>query len=151
MYEIIKTLHSYFVYCVVVMLLIAIGNAVIGFLTNKKFTLKDLRISLFAIVFSHLQLLMEIILYFTSIKGFKYYLQIERSLSDNSVQAYISDVKKFANYAIPLKLSELKITRENISSFLTEINKESISARSQARIISGIKAFYKYLIITFIF
>jgi hypothetical protein len=53
------------------MLLIAIGNAVIGFLTNKKFTLKDLRISLFAIVFSHLQLLMEIILCFTSIKGFK--------------------------------------------------------------------------------
>jgi len=83
----------------------------------------------------------------TSIKGFKSYLQIERSLSDNSVQAYIRDVKKFANYAIPLELSELKITRENISNFLSEINKESISARSQARIISGIKAFYKYLII----
>ena len=83
----------------------------------------------------------------TSIKGFKSYLQIERSLSDNSVQAYTSDVKKFANYAIPLNLSELKITRENISNFLSEINKESISSRSQARIISGIKAFYKYLII----
>jgi len=83
----------------------------------------------------------------TSIKSFKSYLQIERSLSDNSVQAYTRDVKKFANYAIPLDLSELKITRENISSFLSEINKESISARSQARIISGIKAFYKYLII----
>ena len=83
----------------------------------------------------------------TSIKGFKSYLQIERSLSDNSVQAYTRDVKKFANYAIPLDLSELKITRENISNFLSEINKESISARSQARIISGIKAFYKYLII----
>ncbi len=83
----------------------------------------------------------------TSIKGFKSYLQIERSLSDNSVQAYLRDVKKFANYAIPLDISELKVTRENISNFLSEINKESISARSQARIISGIKAFYKYLII----
>ena len=82
----------------------------------------------------------------TSIKGFKSYLQIERSLSDNSVQAYIRDVKKFANYAIPLELSELKITRENISNFLSEIKDEGISARSQARIISGIKAFYKYLI-----
>tara|TARA_X000000368_G_C23038200_1_gene715613 strand:- start:335 stop:1228 length:894 start_codon:yes stop_codon:yes gene_type:complete len=82
----------------------------------------------------------------TSIKGFKSYLQIERSLSDNSVQAYIRDVKKFANYAIPLDLSELKITRDNISNFLAEIKENNISARSQARIISGIKAFYKYLI-----
>jgi integrase/recombinase XerD len=82
----------------------------------------------------------------TSIKGFKSYLQIERSLSDNSVQAYIRDIKKFANYAIPLDISELKVTRENISNFLAEIKNNDISARSQARIISGIKAFYKYLI-----
>jgi len=82
----------------------------------------------------------------TSIKGFKSYLQIERSLSDNSVQAYIRDVKKFANYAIPIELSELKVTRVDISNFLSQINQEDISSRSQARIISGIKAFYKYLI-----
>jgi integrase/recombinase XerD len=83
----------------------------------------------------------------SSIKGFKSYLQIERSLSDNSVQAYIRDIKKFANYAIPLKLNELKIQRENISDFLAELKDDGITARSQARIISGIKAFYKYLII----
>jgi integrase/recombinase XerD len=83
----------------------------------------------------------------TSIKGFKSYLQIERSLSINSVQAYIRDVKKFANYAIPLELSELKIERGNISDFLVELKDDGIAARSQARIISGIKAFYKYLII----
>lgn len=82
----------------------------------------------------------------TSIKGFKSYLQIERSLSDNSVQAYIRDIKKFASYAIPLNLNELKITRENISDFLAELKDNNISARSQARIISGIKAYYKYLI-----
>ena len=82
----------------------------------------------------------------TSIKGFKSYLQIERSLSDNSVQAYIRDVKKFANYAIPKELSELKVTRVDISNFLAQINQKNISSRSQARIISGIKAFYKYLI-----
>ena len=82
----------------------------------------------------------------TSIKGFKSYLQIERSLSDNSVQAYIRDVKKFANYAIPIELSELKVTRLDISNFLAQINQKNISSRSQARIISGIKAFYKYLI-----
>jgi integrase/recombinase XerD len=83
----------------------------------------------------------------SSIKGFKSYLQIERSLSDNSLQAYIRDIKKFANYAIPLKLNELKIQRENISDFLAELKDDGIAARSQARIISGIKAFYKYLII----
>lgn len=83
----------------------------------------------------------------TSIKGFKSYLTIERSLSDNSVQAYIRDVKKFANYAIPLKLSEFNITRENISNFLAELKKNDISARSQGRIISGVKSFYRYLII----
>ena len=82
----------------------------------------------------------------TSIKGFKSYLQIERSLSDNSVQAYIRDIKKFSSYAIPLNLNELKITRENISDFLAELKDNNISARSQARIISGIKAYYKYLI-----
>ena len=82
----------------------------------------------------------------TSIKGFKSYLQIERSLSDNSVQAYIRDVRKFANYAIPIELSELQVTRADISNFLAQINQKNISSRSQARIISGIKAFYKYLI-----
>ena len=81
-----------------------------------------------------------------SIKGFKSYLQIERSLSDNSVQAYIRDVKKFANYAIPIELSELKVTGADISNFLAQINQKNISSRSQARIISGVKAFYKYLI-----
>jgi integrase/recombinase XerD len=83
----------------------------------------------------------------SSIKGFKSYLQIERSLSENSVQAYIQDIKKFANYAILLELNELKIQRENISDFLSELKDDGIVARSQARIISGIKAFYKYLII----
>ena len=82
----------------------------------------------------------------TSIKDFKSYLQIERSLSENSIKAYIRDIKKFANYAIPLKLNELVITRKHISDFLTILKEKNISARSQARIISGIKAFYKYLI-----
>ena len=82
----------------------------------------------------------------TSIKGFKSYLKIERSLSENSILAYIRDVKKFANYSISFNLNELNITRIHISEFLVTLNDDGISARSQARIISGIKAFYKYLI-----
>ena len=82
-----------------------------------------------------------------SINDFKSYLKIERSLSDNSVQAYIRDINKFSAYAIDLELHEYNIKRGNISLFLTELKKDGISARSQARILSGIKAFYKYLII----
>jgi integrase/recombinase XerD len=83
----------------------------------------------------------------SSIKTFKSYLKIERSLSDNSIVAYTRDIKKFADYAINLELSESKIERNDISNFLVLLKKSNISARSQARIISGIKAFYKYLIL----
>jgi len=71
MYDAIKTLHSYFAYFVLLMLLVAVANAIIGFATNKKFTAKDLRISLFALIFTHLQLVVGLILYFISLKGFK--------------------------------------------------------------------------------
>lgn len=71
MYDAIKTLHSYFAYFVLLMLIVAVANAIIGFTTNKKFTAKDLRISLFALIFTHLQLVVGIILYFISQKGFK--------------------------------------------------------------------------------
>jgi len=82
----------------------------------------------------------------SSIFGFKSYLQLERSLSINSVDAYISDVKKLAAFAKKKKISELKINKSDLSDFVSNISKEGISARSQSRIISGIKAFYKYLI-----
>ena len=82
----------------------------------------------------------------TSIKNFKSYLQIERSLSTNSVEAYIRDIKKFASYAIFYELNALNVNRENISEFLVALNEKKLSARSQARIVSGIKAFYQYLI-----
>lgn len=83
----------------------------------------------------------------TYIKNFKSYLQIERSLSANSVEAYVRDIKKFEFYAVSAKLNALNVSRENISTFLVTLSDNNISARSQARIISGIKAFYKYLII----
>ena len=49
----------------------------------------------------------------SSIKAFKSYLKIERSLSDNSIVAYTRDIKKFADYAINLELSESKIERND--------------------------------------
>ena len=83
----------------------------------------------------------------TTINGFKSYLTIERSLSKNSIEAYIRDIEKFAIYAITLSINPVNIEREDVKNFLKEINNLGISARSQARILSGIKAFYKYLLL----
>lgn len=81
-----------------------------------------------------------------SINNFKSYLKIERSLSENSIQAYIRDINKLANHAIHLEKKPLQVSKDNITDFLQKLNNDKISARSQARILSGIKAFYKYLI-----
>lgn len=82
-----------------------------------------------------------------SIKEFKYYLKVERSLADNSVNAYIRDIRKLADFSTKIKVNELNISVNEIREFIADLNSKKISARSQARIISGIKAFFKYLII----
>jgi len=82
-----------------------------------------------------------------SIKDFKSYLKIERSLSINSVDAYIRDINKFAEYITNNDISVLKTNLKDIRGFINEINKIGISARSQARFISSIKSFFKFLLI----
>ena len=82
----------------------------------------------------------------STILGFKSYLTIERSLSTNSVDAYIRDVKKLADFAREKEKTELEIKRSDLSEFIYNISKSGVATRSQSRIISGIKAFYKYLI-----
>jgi len=83
----------------------------------------------------------------SSIKEFKYYLQIERSLAQNSVEAYIRDINKLSTYCSKINKTEISTSTKDIRKFISELNDNSISARSQARIISGIESFYKYLII----
>jgi integrase/recombinase XerD len=81
------------------------------------------------------------------IKQFSDYLKLERSLSDNSIQAYVRDVEKldqFVQLNYP-KVSPLAISAKHLQSFLQFISELGMSAYSQARILSGIKAFYKYL------
>ncbi len=83
------------------------------------------------------------------INGFKSFLKLEKSLSGNSVEAYIRDVEKLKSY---IEISELKISPEKVTlrilqDFLKWITELGLSATTQARIISGIKAFYKYLLI----
>ncbi len=83
------------------------------------------------------------------IKGFKAFLQLERSLSVNSVDAYIHDIEKFVQYldCQKLNITPEKIELKHLRDFLKWINELGMSARSQSRIISGIKAFYKYLLL----
>lgn len=83
------------------------------------------------------------------IKQFKNYLKLERSLSDNSIQAYIRDVVKLKEFMelSNQPLSPLHIKAKDLQKFLEYINKLGMSAFSQARILSGIKAFYKYLLL----
>ncbi len=83
----------------------------------------------------------------SSIKEFKYYLQIERSLANNSVQAYLRDIRKLASFSSDINKTELSIATKDIRAFINTLNEQGISSRSQARIISGIKSFYKFLII----
>lgn len=67
MYSTINLLHSYWAYLTLLMLLIAVLNALNGYFNNKEFSLsKDFRISLFALIFTHIQMLLGLILYFVS-------------------------------------------------------------------------------------
>lgn len=82
------------------------------------------------------------------IKGFKSYLQLERSLSGNSIEAYEHDIEKLFQYVQFVSFSggPDKIMLPDLQGFIKWINELGMSARSQARVISGIKAFYKYLL-----
>ena len=83
------------------------------------------------------------------INGFKSYLMLERALSGNSVEAYLRDVKKLVEF-LEIKeydLPPMEITLNHLEEFILWINKLGLGARSQARIISGLKAFYKYLLV----
>ena len=82
-------------------------------------------------------------------RGYKAYLQLERSLSDNSVQAYLRDIEKltqFLQLTKNLKAPD-KLELKDLQQFLRYIHELGMTATSQSRIISGIRSFYKYCLI----
>ena len=83
------------------------------------------------------------------IKGFYNYLLIEKSLSKNTVDAYVRDINKMAKYFLDLEKSKniKSVSYEDFQNYLAHLNDEKIKARSQSRVISSIRSFYKYLII----
>ncbi len=81
-------------------------------------------------------------------KGFKAWLQLEKSLSDHSVEAYLHDVERFTQYLLatnqPKTPAEIEL--KHLQQFLQWIAELGMTPGSQARIISGIRSFYKYCI-----
>ena len=81
-------------------------------------------------------------------KQFESYLQLEKSLSGNSVEAYLNDLGKLRSFleASNQKVDPAAVTPKHLQGFLEWVNELGMSATSQARILSGIRAFYKFLI-----
>src|SRR5260221_10495700 len=81
-------------------------------------------------------------------KHFVNYLKLERSLSPNAIEAYRHDVELLRQYLeiSNLQLSSLAVTTRHLQDFLQYINELGMSAYSQARVLSGVKAFYKFLL-----
>ena len=82
-------------------------------------------------------------------KGFKSYLQLEKSLSDNSVQAYLRDIEKLTEYFQQSNnlRTPAEVQLRDLEKFLKWIVELGLNPTSQARIISGIRAFYKYCLL----
>ncbi len=88
-------------------------------------------------------------LYTDLIKGYKNYLRLEKSLSDNSVEAYLRDIQKLAVF-IEDNYEKIKIKDVNLAHlqhFITFLNELGLSVNSQSRIISSIRGFFIYLIL----
>lgn len=82
-----------------------------------------------------------------ALKDYQHYLKIERGLSHNSIQNYSYDIVKLIKYLEEqdLQVSPIRLSEQQIQPFIYHIAKK-VNARSQARIISGLKSFFNYLI-----
>ncbi len=83
------------------------------------------------------------------IKGFKAYLQLERSMADNTIEAYLHDVymlQRHIQEAHP-RIGIQDIDMDHLRSFIAVINELELSAATQSRILSGIKSFFRYLLL----
>ncbi len=85
-----------------------------------------------------------------SIKGYEHYLKLEKSLSQNSIAAYINDINKLKDFLetnLNKKVTPEKVKLDHLKSFIEWLNEKGVSPRTQARTISGIKSFFKFLLI----
>lgn len=83
------------------------------------------------------------------LKGFKTYLKLERSLSDNSVEAYVRDIEKLTQYfdSVNKAPAITEVAVDDLRLFISWLNELGMLPSTQARVISGLKAFFMYLLI----
>jgi integrase/recombinase XerD len=81
------------------------------------------------------------------LRNYKVYLKLEKSLSDNTVNAYLADIHKLYQFLADEQIHPLDVTLENLETFSATLRDLGIQPRSQARILSGIRSFYHYLIL----
>ncbi len=82
-------------------------------------------------------------------KGFKAYLQLERSLSPNSIEAYLRDIEKLTSFLLAsgLKKNPSELELKDLQQFVKWIAELGMTQSSQARTISGLRTFYKYCLV----
>ena len=78
---------------------------------------------------------------------YKVYLRLEKSLSDNTVSAYLADISKLFQFLEDEQIHPFDVTLDNLETFSANLRDLGIQPRSQARILSGIRSFYHYLIL----
>ncbi len=78
---------------------------------------------------------------------YKQYLRLEKSLSTNTIDAYLTDLQKLLDYLSEENIYFLDVTLEDLETFSANLHEACIHPRSQARILSGIRSFYHFLII----
>ena len=81
------------------------------------------------------------------IKEYTQYLKLEKNLSPNTYDAYLTDLEKLLHYLDTAEIDPLEVTLENLQHFMAGLHDVGIHPRSQARILSGVKSFFKFLVI----
>ena len=81
------------------------------------------------------------------LKAYQRYLKLERNYSTNTVDAYIHDINSLLDYCLEISKNVLQLQLEDLQSFAAAIHEKGIGPTSQARILSGVRSFYRYLLL----
>ena len=81
------------------------------------------------------------------LKAYQRYLKLERNYSTNTVDAYIHDIKSLLVYCLEISKNVLQLHLEDLQNFAATIHEKGIGPTSQARILSGVRSFYRYLLL----
>ena len=79
------------------------------------------------------------------LRGYRMYLRLERGYSENTIEGYVHDTSLLMEFALARNIEMRELTENDLHEFLSTLHDLGIGARSQARIIAGIRGFFKYL------